>query len=100
MDKTYKTPTTEVPCTGEPVATYGQTDRVNRTVFNEAQIELLNVMATIQNDDELMALKHAISEFFARRADEELERLGQSVEWSEQTLHDLQNTHYRTPYKR
>ena len=99
MDKTYKTPTTEIPNAGEPIATYGQATKVNRTVFNEAQIELLNVMATIQNDDELMALKHAISEFFARRADEELERLWQSGEWSEQTLHNLQNTHFRTPYK-
>ena len=91
MDKTYKTPTTEIPNAGEPIATYGQATKVNRTVFNEAQIELLNVMATIQNDDELMALKHAISEFFAR--------LWQSGEWDEQTLHNLQNTHFRTPYK-
>ena len=72
---------------------------MSRTIFNEAQVELLNVMASVKDDAELMALKHAISEFFARRADEELEKLWQSGEWNEQTLQDLKTAHYRTPYQ-
>ena len=50
-------------------------------------------------DAELLALKHAISEFFARRADEEMEKLWLSGEWNEQTLQDLKTAHYRTPYQ-
>ena len=72
---------------------------MSRTIFNEAQLELLNVMASVKDDAELLALKHAISEFFARRADEEMEKLWQSGEWNEQTLQDLKNAHYRTPYQ-
>lgn len=72
---------------------------MNRTIFNEAQLELLNVMASIKDDEELLALKHVISEFFARRADEEMEKLWQSGEWNEQTLLDLKTAHYRTPYQ-
>lgn len=72
---------------------------MSRTIFNEAQLELLSVMANIKDDAELMALKHAISEFFARRADEEMEKLWQSGEWNEQTLQDLKDAHYRTPYQ-
>ena len=72
---------------------------MSRTVFNEAQLELLNVMASVKDDAELLALKHAISEFFACRADEEMEKLWQSGEWNEQTLQDLKNAHYRTPYQ-
>lgn len=72
---------------------------MSRTVFNEAQLELLSVMASVKDDAELLALKHAISEFFARRADEEMEKLWQSGEWNEQTLQDLKNAHYRTPYQ-
>ena len=53
---------------------------MSRTIFNEAQLELLNVMASVKDDAELMALKHAISEFFARRADEELEKMRHSAE--------------------
>ena len=72
---------------------------MSRTIFNEAQLELLSVMASVKDDSELMALKHAISEFFARRADEEMEKLWQSGEWNEQTLQDLKDAHYRTPYQ-
>ena len=83
----------------EPAFVYGHQANVGRTIFNNAQIELLDAMASVNSEDELMALKHAISEFFARRADEELERLWQSGEWNEQTLEDLKSAHYRTPYK-
>lgn len=72
---------------------------MSRTIFNEAQLELLSVMANVKDDAELMALKHAISEFFARRSDEEMEKLWQSGEWNEQTLQDLKDAHYRTPYQ-
>ena len=71
---------------------------MSRTVFNEAQLELLNVMASVKDDAELLALKHAISEFFARRADEEMEKFWQSGEWNEQTLQDLkvsEDAHFR-----
>lgn len=89
----------ETPHANEPVASYQSSARMNRTVFTPAQLELLDAMASVKSADELLALKHAISEFFARRADEEMERLWQSGEWNEQTLQDLRNTHYRTPYK-
>lgn len=68
-------------------------------IFNEAQLELLNVLADVRDEAELMALKHAISEFFARRADEEMEKLWASGDWNEQTLQELKTAHYRTPYQ-
>lgn len=84
----------------EPSAAYGRQANASRTVFNNAQIELLDAMASVKSEAELIALKHAISEFFAHRADEEMERLWQSGEWNEQTIEELKNAHYRTPYKR
>ena len=68
-------------------------------IFNEAQLELLNVLADVKDEAELMALKHAISEFFARRADEEMEKLWASGDWNEQTLQELKTAQYRTPYQ-
>jgi len=68
-------------------------------IFNEAQLELLNVLADVKDEAELMALKHAISEFFARRADEEMEKLWASGDWNEQTLQELKTAHYCTPYQ-
>lgn len=71
---------------------------MNRTIFNEAQLELLNIMASIKDEAELHDLKHAISEFFARRADEEMEKLWNEGKWNEQTNSELKAVHYRTPY--
>ena len=52
---------------------------MERTVFNKAQLEMLDIMANIRSDEELDALKHAV--------------------WNEQTLKELGNAHYRIPYK-
>ena len=73
---------------------------VERTVFNEAQLALLNAFANLASEEDLLLLKQAISDFFAKRADEEMERLWKSGEWNQQTLEDLRTAHYRTPYKR
>lgn len=72
---------------------------MERTVFNKAQLEILDIMAGIRSDEEFDALRHAISEFYAKRADEEMEKLWQSGKWNEQTLKELGNAHYRTPYR-
>ena len=71
-----------------------------KSAFTAAQIELLNAMAWLKTDDDIRALQHAISEFFAMRADDAMEQLWGSGEWNEQTLHDLRSAHYRTPYNR
>ena len=72
---------------------------MERTVFNKAQLEMLDIMAAIRSDEELEELKHTISEFYAKRADQEMEKLWQSGQWNEQTLKELGNAHYRTPYR-
>lgn len=69
-----------------------------RTVFSPAQVELLNAMASLKSEEEVNALRHAISEFFADRADREMERLWESGAWNEEKLQDLRHSHYRTPY--
>lgn len=71
---------------------------MERTVFNQAQVELLGAMSALHSDSDLIALKQAISEFFARRADEEMEKLWQDGKWNEKTLETLRTAHYRTPY--
>ena len=73
---------------------------VDRTVFNEAQLALLNAFSSLTSEKDLLLLKQAISEFFAKRADEEMEKLWESGEWNQQTLEDLRTAHYRTPYKK
>ena len=72
---------------------------MEKTKLTAAQIEMLNIMADVRSDEELQDLKHLISEYYARRADEEMEKLWQSGAWNEQKLADLKDAHFRTPYK-
>lgn len=43
--------------------------------FNRVQIEILNAMANLKSEEDLRELKQAISNFFAERADREMEHL-------------------------
>lgn len=48
---------------------------MGKTVFNPAQLELLKALEALNSEEDLFALKKALSEFFARRVDEEMNRL-------------------------
>lgn len=66
--------------------------------FSAAQIELLNAMAWLKTDEELFALRHAISEFFADRADQEMDRLWDEGILNDEIVEGWKNEHMRTPY--
>ena len=66
--------------------------------FSAAQIELLNAMAWLKTDEELIALRHAISEFFADRADQEMDRLWDEGILNDEIVEGWKNEHMRTPY--
>ncbi|MEI3468547.1 MAG: dephospho-CoA kinase [Bacteroides intestinalis] len=70
-----------------------------KTTFNEAQLHLLEMAAHIDTPEALDALKDQLVEFYARRVDEEMDKLWKSGQWNQQTLEDLKTAHYRTPYK-
>ena len=70
----------------------------SQTTFTDAQIELLNAMAWIHSDEEVRELQHAISEFFANRADKALDELWDNGTLDAQALQEHRKKHYRTPY--
>lgn len=67
--------------------------------FSAAQIELLNAMAWLKTDEELFALRHAISEFFADRADQEMDRLWDEGILNDEIVEGWKNEHMRPPYQ-
>lgn len=67
--------------------------------LNRAQIEILDALASLHTDEEVEALKLAISQFFAKRAQDALEELWQKGEWNQELLDSFENAHYRTPYR-
>ncbi len=72
---------------------------MGRTIFNKAQLHILRVMSYIKSDEELQALKKVISEYYARRVDEEAERLWKEGVLSQDKLDEILKEHLRTPYK-
>lgn len=66
---------------------------------NPAQLELLHAMASIETEEELRELKLALSQFFARRAQNEIEKLWDNGTLNQEKLDELRNLHLRTPYK-
>lgn len=66
--------------------------------LNQAQLQILDMMSFVKTPEALKDLNQAISDYFAKKADEELERM-----WSEGTLNDeriegFRHLHERTAY--
>ncbi|MCC8071737.1 MAG: dephospho-CoA kinase [Bacteroidales bacterium] len=68
------------------------------TKLNQAQIEILHAMAALNTEEEVRDLKRAITAFFAKRADEAMDKLWESGQWNYDKLQSLKDAHYRTPY--
>lgn len=73
---------------------------MKNAVFNKAQIEMLDLMSRIDSEEELLEIKKVISEYFMRKADEELDTLWEDGTFNENKMEELRYSHLRTPYSR
>ena len=55
-----------------------------RTVLNEAQLSVLRLLATMKSVEEVHELRQIISNYYAQKATEEMDRLWESGEWNEE----------------
>ena len=69
------------------------------TVFNPAQLQLLEMLSFIKSNESLAELKQAISNHFADLAQREIDRLWENGELNESKVESFRNLHERTPYK-
>lgn len=69
------------------------------TVLTPTQFEVLNMMSFVKSEDTYTKLKQAISDFFAKEADKELDRLWQNGALNDERIEAFRNVHERTPYK-
>lgn len=72
---------------------------MERTVFNPAQMELLEMMSFVDSPEALSQLKKVISDYFAKQAQKEIDRLWESGQLDENKVESFRNLHERTPYK-
>ena len=53
---------------------------MNTTVFNLAQLQVLEMMSFVDSPEALTELKKAISDYFAKQAQKEIDRLWENGE--------------------
>lgn len=69
------------------------------TVFNQAQMQLLDMMSFVKTPEALNDLNKAISDYFACEAQKEIDRLWESGDLDEEKVENFRRLRERTPYK-
>lgn len=59
---------------------------MNVTVFNPAQLQVLEMMSFVDSPEALAELKKAISDYFAKQAQKEIDRLWENGELNEEKV--------------
>ena len=66
--------------------------------FNQAERDVLNVMSLLNSDEDIKALRKVLIRFVNDRLQQELNKLWDSGEWSEDKLEQMSKEHLRTHY--
>ncbi len=70
------------------------------TVFNQAQLDIIEMMQWIKNPETLAELKKVIADFFANKAKKEMDAMWAKGEMTQEKLDSFKTLHERTPYCR
>ena len=62
---------------------------VQPTVFNPAQLYLLDVFSTIKSDEELNDIKQLVADYFAKKLDKMTEEMWESGELNQKRLDEI-----------
>ena len=68
------------------------------TALNEAQLSILRLLGSMKTVDEVNELRQVICEYYARRVDEEVDKLWDSGHWDDGKNEAVLKEHLRTPY--
>ena len=70
------------------------------TVFNDAQVDIINMMQWVKSPEALADLKQAISDFFAKKVKEEMDAMWMRGEMTQEKVDSFADLHERTPYRK
>ena len=69
------------------------------TALNEAQLSVLRLLGSMKTIEEVNELRQIICEYYARRVDEEVDKLWETGQWNNEKNEAVLKEHLRTPYK-
>lgn len=68
------------------------------TNFNDAQLKVLEMMSFVKTPEAWHDLQVALSDYFAQKAQEEMEKMWDKGELTQEKIESFRNLHERTPY--
>ena len=69
------------------------------TTLNEAQLSILRLLGSMKTVEEVDELRQVICDYYARRVDEEVDKLWESGQWNNEMNETVLKEHLRTSYK-
>ena len=74
--------------------------KANRTILNEAQLRLLDLVAVVNTTEELEGLRRAIIDYLATQLQNELDNLWADGTLNEEKVEQFRHLHERTTYRK
>ena len=66
--------------------------------LHQAKMDLLRVVDRIKTVDEIQVIRNVLANYYAQKAEEEMDRLWDNGTINEQVIEQWGNEHMRTPY--
>ena len=67
--------------------------------LNKAQLSILRLLGRMKTVEQVEELRQVISNYYAQKATEEMDRLWDSGQWNEEKNNAVLGEHLRTPYR-
>lgn len=71
---------------------------MRRTIFTPSQLQILDLMSQVKSDETLDEIKELLSQYFVRKAEENIDKLWDEGKINEEVIEKWKNEHMRTPY--
>ncbi len=75
-----------------------ETTILQATPFTPFQIEMLEMTAKVNSDREMSDIRRMLGQYFAKRAEDAIDRLWDEGILNEDVIEGWKNEHMRTPY--
>lgn len=69
------------------------------TILNPVQLHLLNMFSYNGDEESLAELKEVLFYYYCQKVSEEGKRIWQEKNMNNEMMHEMLNTHLRTPYQ-
>ena len=73
--------------------------RMNTVALNPAQLHLLKMLSFAKSEEDLEEIKKGLSAYFAKRAEEEMDKLWDEGLWDQEKNEQVLHEHLRIPYE-